>query len=194
MFRISAKPGPATFTVDVPDPFNNLDPIIELRNSKGAVLASANPTGFDATISFNIPTGGTYYVAVKSAGKSTAATTNNYGQNIGTYTLTGSYQALGAPFKIYSPLRWNVSGGIYSGLVTIPNAPFSLEGPITLQITLPSRSVRLAGSRGVQEGRSVLVTINKNLVAGKSMHFFLKLRNPGQVNLGTFFVGLAVKI
>jgi hypothetical protein len=194
-FKITAKPGPATFTVDVPNPFNNLDPVIELRNSSGAVVASANPpTAFDATVTFNIKVGGTYFVVVKSAGKSSASATNNYGHNIGAYTLTGQYEALGAPFRIYSPMRWSIDGGVYRGVVTIPNAPFSLQGPITLQITLPSSSIRWTGPRAVQDGRSVLVTINKDLVAGQSMRFFVKLRNPGQVNLGSFFIGLAVKI
>jgi PKD repeat protein len=64
--------------------------LVELRNSAGTVLASANPEeALNATLSFAVPLAGTYYVSVQGVGKGDPLTTGytNYG-SVGNYTLT----------------------------------------------------------------------------------------------------------
>jgi hypothetical protein len=181
----------------VPNPFNNLDVKIELRNAKGQVVASASPaTSFDATVTFKVKQGGTHYVVVSSAGPSSASTATNRGLNVGTYTLTGTYVPLSDPIKIYAPLRWSFDAatGTTSGYLTIAKAPFSLKGPFSVEIKLPSDSIQWLSPRGVQRGDTVIVRVDKDLVIGKPTRFFVRLRNPDDVPLGTFFVGLIVKL
>lgn len=193
----SAKPGPVKFTVTVPAPFNNLDPKIQLRSASGKVIATANPgNSFNASLNFKIKRAGTYHVVVSASGLSSAATQNNRGQNVGTYTLIGEYEPISEPFRIYSPTRWLVdpSTNVMSGVVTIAKAPFTLRGPITLAITLPHDSLTYLGSNGQQSGRTVIVTLNKGLKAGKPLRFFIDLHNPERVPLGNFFIGMVVKL
>jgi hypothetical protein len=193
-FKFTAKPGAATFTVDVPDPYNNLDPIIELRNNKGQVIATANPaTTFDATVTFNLTSAGTYFVVVASAGPSSSSTANNRGTNIGTYTLNGSFVPLGEPIKIFSPMRYRyrATNGVYSGVVTIKPPSFTVSGPISLQIILP-QGVEWVAPAGTQVGNVVTITLNKDLKKGQGLKFGIKLKNPNKVDLGTFYNGFVI--
>ena len=126
-FSVKAIPGPMTFTADVNNPFNNLDATIELRDSAGNVLASDDPAGsFDATVSFNITTKGTYFVRVGSHGVSSASTGNNYGQDVGGYTVNGTFvvdvtaQNTTVSVKLLAPVRWafNPATKTYRAVVT----------------------------------------------------------------------------
>jgi len=196
-FSFSAKPGPVKFTVSIPAPFNNLDPKIQLRNASGKVIVTANPgNSFNGTLNFKIRNAGTYFVVVSASGLSSAATANNRGQNVGTYTLTGEYEPISEPFRVYTPTRWLVDPftNVMSGVVTIAKAPFTLKGPITLAITLPHDSLTYLTPNGVQTGRTVIVTLNRGLKAGKPLRFFIDLHNPERIPLGNFFVGVVVKL
>ena len=65
----------------------NLDAVLELRNSSGSVIATANPsTSFGASLATTLGSG-TYYVAAGSSG--------GYG-NVGQYTLTGTIAGVGS--------------------------------------------------------------------------------------------------
>jgi hypothetical protein len=193
-FRFSARPGPVTFTADVPNPNNNLDVRLELRNSAGAIIASADPGGsFDATISANISKGGTYFLVVAGHGVISPGTANNHGIDVGTYQLTGSFTPLIEAVEIYNPVRWrrNRSTGILSGMVTVTPS-FSLNGPFTLSIKLPHPSVEWASSQGTRSGNTVRLDFNKNLATNKPFRFVVQLRNPRHHDLGTFFKGLII--
>ncbi|MFO0884327.1 MAG: choice-of-anchor D domain-containing protein [Pirellulales bacterium] len=73
--------GQVTFRVDVAQYGANLDAILEIRDSSGTVVASANPTTtFGATITTTLAQG-TYALVVRSSG--------GYG-NMGQYTVTGT--------------------------------------------------------------------------------------------------------
>jgi hypothetical protein len=196
-FTFDAKAGPASFTVNVPAPFNNLDAKVQLRNGAGKVIATANPgNAFNAPLNFRIKQAGTYYVVISSAGLSSAATQNNRGQNVGTYTLTGEWEPISEPFRIYSPTRWLVDPftSVMSGVITVAEPPFKMKGPVTIAITLPSESIQYLNPNGVQTGRTVLVTLNRGLKANKPLRFFVDLHNPERVPLGNFFIGVVVKL
>lgn len=90
VFAFTTGAGTITLTADVPDPYNNLDARLELRDANGTVVASASPTtSFDATLTYTAAAG-TYFLFVSNAGLSTNATATNYGFNVGQYSLTGS--------------------------------------------------------------------------------------------------------
>lgn len=89
-FSFTTGAGSISLTADVPNPYNNLDARIDLYDGSGTLLATGNPTtSFDATVTATVAAG-TYYVSITSTGASSAATSTNYGFNVGQYTLTGS--------------------------------------------------------------------------------------------------------
>jgi len=198
-FSIKALAGPATFTADVPEPYNNLDLKLELRDSTGAVLAADDPTGsFDATVSFNLPQAGTYYLAVASTGPSSASTANNYGFNVGGFTINGSFvvdspaqQATGGGLRLYGPVRWkyNARTKLYSAVVTVISGA-TIAGPVTLSIKLPHASIQWLSPSSTRTGKTVKITLNQSLTANTPFHFVALLKNPLKVNLGTFFKGM----
>jgi hypothetical protein len=202
LYSFNAIPGPVSFKVDVPDPYNNLDVKVELRNSSGVVLASDDPSGsFDASVSFNIPTAGTYYLAVASHGISAAATANNYGNDIGGYEVDGSYiapaggQQGGGILRLYGAVRWRYQRrtNSYTAIVTLmPTA--DVTGPFTISMKLPHASIQWITPTGVRSGRNVKLTFNNDLTANTPFRFTVQVKNPLHVNLGTFFVGLKIVI
>jgi hypothetical protein len=89
-FSFTTAGGTVTLTVDVPNPYNNLDAMLELRDQNGVPIASADPsTAFDATLTVNL-SAGSYRLMVRSHGVSANATSNNYGFNVGQYQLIGT--------------------------------------------------------------------------------------------------------
>ncbi len=87
-FSFTTAGGNVSFSVNVASIGANLDAIVELRNSSGTVIVSANPTGtLGASLSASVEAG-TYYVSVHSTGA--------YG-NVGQYTVTGTAPAASAP-------------------------------------------------------------------------------------------------
>lgn len=92
-FSFSAGAGSATITLSPAARSANLDALIKLVNASGTVLASANPTGaLNASITFTLPSAGTYYVSVQGTGEGDPKLTgySNYG-SLGQYALAASY-------------------------------------------------------------------------------------------------------
>lgn len=80
-FSFTTTGGSLNLTLNVATVGANLDSVLELRNSFGTLLVTANPTNsLNATLSSTLASG-TYYVVVKSSG--------GYG-NVGQYTLSGT--------------------------------------------------------------------------------------------------------
>lgn len=100
LFKITAAAGVVTVGMSPASRAPNLDAQIDLRNSAGTVLATANPVdALNATLTFTVPAAGTYYVGVTGVGKGDPLTTGytNYG-SLGNYALqvtaaTGTGQA-----------------------------------------------------------------------------------------------------
>jgi PKD repeat protein len=92
MFSFVAGAGSATVTLSPAARSANLDALIELRNSAGALVASANPTdALNASLTVSLPAPGTYYVSVQGVGKGDplAAGYTDYG-SLGLYALAVS--------------------------------------------------------------------------------------------------------
>ena len=92
MFSFVAGAGNASFTVKGAALGGNLDVALQLIDSKGKVLASANADAtLGSTISFAIPAQGTYFLSVTGAGKGNALTTGytNYG-SLGQYNISAT--------------------------------------------------------------------------------------------------------
>ncbi len=196
-YKITANPGPLTFTADVPEPFNNLDVKLELRNSAGALLVSSDPsTSFDATVTFNVAAAGTYILVVSSHGVSSAATGTNFGFNVGGYQLTGSFvvnpAAQGAALKLLAPVRWvyNRKARVYRGVVTLVSQVETSES-FAIHVKLPHRSVRWVAPFGQRVGKkAVRITIDQDVGVNSLLRFVVTVRNPLRKPLGTFFRGL----
>ena len=89
MFSFSASAGAVTAAFSPAARAANLDARIELRNSAGTVLASANPLdALNGSLSFSVASAGTYYIAITGVGKGDAKTTgySSYG-SLGNYAL-----------------------------------------------------------------------------------------------------------
>ncbi|MGE3315225.1 MAG: DNRLRE domain-containing protein [Planctomycetaceae bacterium] len=96
-FRFAAGSGTATFQVNTASLGANLDAVLEIYNSSGALVASANPsTTQSASISTTL-SAGTYYALVKSNGM--------YGR-VGQYTFTG---------QVVQPTSGNQSPSVNAG-------------------------------------------------------------------------------
>jgi PKD repeat protein len=93
MFSFVAGAGSATVTLSPAARSANLDALIELRNGAGILIASANPAdALGASLSFNLPAAGTYYLSVQGVGKGDLVSGySDYG-SLGQYAL-----ALSAP-------------------------------------------------------------------------------------------------
>ena len=92
VFSFSAAAGPIAINVSPAARSPNLDVMIELRNSAGAVLASANPVdALNASLTYSAAQAGTYYVTVQGVGKGDPLTTGytDYG-SVGLYALAVS--------------------------------------------------------------------------------------------------------
>lgn len=97
VFALSAAAGPVTVTLTPAVRSANLDAVVTLRNSAGTVLASANPVdALNATLSFNVPLAGTYYLSVQGTGKGDPLSTgySSYG-SVGQYALGVSFYTPG---------------------------------------------------------------------------------------------------
>jgi hypothetical protein len=89
-FTFTTGAGALSLTVNVPSGYNTLDAKLELLDANGNVLATAYPNAsFSATISYPA-TAGTYYLVVASDGMSSGATATSYGQDVGSYSLSGT--------------------------------------------------------------------------------------------------------
>lgn len=113
-FAFAAAAG--TVTVQLAPAFRspNLDALIELRDSAGTLLASANPTeALNASLSVNLPLAGTYYVAVRGTGKGDPLGTGYtaYG-SLGNYLLSVSALTASGQPPVASVTATPVSGTV----------------------------------------------------------------------------------
>ncbi|HLP80050.1 MAG TPA: PKD domain-containing protein [Acidobacteriota bacterium] len=91
MFRFNSNVGTVTFSVvPVPIGTSNLDSMIELRNSQGTVLASANPAGITPQLTATIPADGTYYLSIKGVGEGDLTTGYSNYASLGQYKIEGT--------------------------------------------------------------------------------------------------------
>ena len=92
-FYFASGAGPLQISV-IPDARSpNLDASIELLDSAGNLVASANPAdALSATLSLSVPAGA-YYLKVDGVGKGDPATAYSDYASVGHYALTGSYTA-----------------------------------------------------------------------------------------------------
>ncbi len=95
-FSFSAAAGAISINISPAARAPNLDVMIELRNSAGAVLASANPAdAVNSSLTYTAPQAGTYYVTVQGVGKGDPLGTGytDYG-SVGLYALAVSAGAV----------------------------------------------------------------------------------------------------
>jgi PKD repeat protein len=177
MFSFVAGAGTATVTLSPASRSANLDALIELRNSAGALLASANPAdALNASLSFNLPAAGTYYVSVQGFGKGDPLTTGytDYG-SLGLYALavsapTGSGSA---PMAVVSanptsgtvPLTVNFSSGSTDSDGTIVATAWTFGDGGSANGTAASHTYTQPGTYSA----TLLVTDNDGLTATRSV-------------------------
>jgi PKD repeat protein len=92
VLSIQPAAGPVTITLTGASRSTNLDAAISLLSASGAVLATANPTAaLGASLTFSVPSAGTYYVRVQGTGNGDPLVTGytSYG-SVGNYALTVS--------------------------------------------------------------------------------------------------------
>jgi hypothetical protein len=95
VFSIAAGPGALRADVMPANRSPDVDIVVSLLNSAGQVLATDNPlNALNATLTYNIPAQGTYYLEVKGTGEGDPAVTgySNYG-SVGNFRLSASYVA-----------------------------------------------------------------------------------------------------
>ena len=118
----------------------NLDAVIELRSSDGQIISTADPNdAFGATITANVAEG-RYFLVVQSTG--------TYG-HIGTYSITGTIQALAAGFYL-DGTDLAVFGGGNNDTLTMNSAQtFQLEsGGQTVNFSAVVTSIWFNGDSG----------------------------------------------
>ena len=193
MFSFASGAGTVTFSASPAARSANLDLLIELRNSSGALLASANPVdSLPATLSFNAAAAATYYVSVQGIGKGDplAGGYTDYG-SVGQYAISGSAPAgagqppmaalTATPVSGTVPLTVNFSGSGSSdpdGSVVAYEWSFG-DGSASANGATASHVYNTAGSyaaqlrvtdnAGLTATRSVTISAN-NAVAVQSVH------------------------
>lgn len=149
MFSFVAGAGTASFNVSGAALGGNLDVALQLIDSKGKVLASANADAtLGSSISFVLPAQGTYFLSVTGVGKGSPLVSgySNYG-SLGQYSIVGTT-------------------ALYSG-TTVPPAP-QPPAPVT-----PPKPVTPPAP--VSDVRSVAVTFDARgaTVAGATIKSYL---------------------
>jgi len=89
-FSINAGSGTISLNVNTVGRFGDLDILVKLYNSSGAVIGTYNPAGLNSSLSMSVSQG-TYYLSVQGTGAGDPFTNgySNYG-SLGTYTVSGS--------------------------------------------------------------------------------------------------------
>ena len=94
VFQFSADAGTATASITLPSPSPNLDALLEVLDSSGTVLASANPeSALEASLTTTLPAAGTYFLRASGVGKGAAQADgySDYG-SLGEYVISASVQ------------------------------------------------------------------------------------------------------
>ncbi len=157
----------------------NLDLLIELRNSAGEVLASANPVdSLPVSLAYSVSAPGTYYVAVQGVGKGDPLTTGytDYG-SLGLFAVEVS-----APALVLQPPRAVARATPASGTVPLQVA-FSGSGSADLDGSITSYQWTFGDGSPVASGLTtnhvytsagtytaqLMVTDNSSLSATRSL-------------------------
>jgi len=187
MFSFAAGAGSASFTVSPAARSANLDALVTLSDSNGAVLATFNPAdALNATFSATLPAAGTYYLAVTGTGKGDPLTTgySNYG-SLGQYAVAATVYTPGsvAPTAVIvasatsgtAPVTVNFSGtGSTDPDGSVVAWDWSFSDGVTASGSTTSRTWSTAGSyvatlkvtdnAGLSASSSVTVTVNAPVV------------------------------
>jgi hypothetical protein len=94
-FSFSAGAGAGSITVQGDTRSANLDVFVKIIDASGGVVAKAKPPAtLAATVNFNLPSAGTYYVSVDGVGFGNPLNTgySDYG-SVGQYTVSGTAKA-----------------------------------------------------------------------------------------------------
>jgi PKD repeat protein len=154
-FSFTAGAGSTTVTLSPAARSANLDALIELRNGAGTLLASANPAeAINASLTFSLPTSGTYFVTVQGVGKGDPLTTGytDYG-SLGQYAL-----AVSAPTGSGSAPVAVISANPTSGVVPL-TVSFSSAGSSDIDGTIVATAWTF-GDGGSASGAAVSYTYN----------------------------------
>ncbi len=161
VFRFTAQNGPLSVTANPAMVSPNLDIKLELLNSGGAVMISANPTaGLSANISSTL-TAGTYYLRVSGIGKGDVLVDgySKYG-SIGAYSLTGTVSATTTPQPPVITSAGQASGQVgiaFTYRITATNSPtfYSVTGALPSGLSITSSSGLISGTPTVAGSASV---------------------------------------
>jgi len=118
VFRLECGKGTVTINATGAPLEPNLDIKLELLNSVGTVIKSADPTGVQtASLSSPIPSQGTYYLRVSPGAEPNGSTSGwtTYG-SIGAYFLTGSFPSMIGFADNFSEAASLPSGFSFSGI------------------------------------------------------------------------------
>jgi hypothetical protein len=129
-FSFVAGAGDVSLKVDASAYSANLDVALELQDSTGKVVASANNTAsLGSTLSTKLAAAGTYTLFVKGAGKGDPKTTgySNYG-SIGQYNITGSVPLSITPKAPVASIKTNVVSGVGPLAITFDASASTAEG------------------------------------------------------------------
>lgn len=100
VFSISANAGPFSASLSPAGRSANADLVLKLLDGSGTILATSTPqNALDASLSYQLPATGTYYLSVSSTGQGDPATTgySAYG-SVGNFRLAANYaSADGSP-------------------------------------------------------------------------------------------------
>lgn len=130
-FSINAGIGSLSINVAPSAYSGNVDLALQLEDASGKVIATANPVDkLDATISANIATAGTYYLAVKGSGKGNASAVDGYSNygSIGQYKISGSTQLILAAKAPVAVIKVDKTSGTGPLLVNFDASGSSADG------------------------------------------------------------------
>ena len=127
-WSFSTSGGAISFTVsdpyssDLGATYGNLHPKLEITDGSGNVVVGWQDTDSGSVSWSGSLAAGSYRIVVGSHGISSAATANNYGFDVGTYTISGTVSTLpgvptgvtAAPADSQVTVSWNPSGGATS--------------------------------------------------------------------------------
>ncbi len=177
VWKFSTGGGSVRLNLNVAQFGTNLDAVLELKNSSGQVIASANPSGsFSASLLATVGAG-TYYVVARSSG--------GYG-NMGQYTLTGTVPtgttsgSTGGTTTSGAPeITVSVSGSQVSDGGTINFGTANLGTSVTRTVTITNhgtKTLTLSRVGSVPAGYTLVSNLGAtSLAPGQSTSFALRL-------------------
>jgi hypothetical protein len=173
VFSFSTSGGNATIQAEGIGVGQNLDAVLELRNASGSVLATANTSALNESITRSLSSG-TYYVFVRSTGA--------FGR-IGQYTLSGSFASAPAQEPEIAVAVANVN--IESGGAAIDFGNVALKKSATKSFT-----VRNTGTSNL----TLTALDSKNFPAGFVITSNLKSRTLRPGASTSFTIGVNTKV